>query len=87
MTGKLVFSKAGHDRNRAYIVVDEDNERVWLADGVDRGILNPKKKNRKHVQPAGCVFSEKDLASFREKPAWGNEMIREQCSKYVRKEA
>lgn len=77
MKGRLAFSKAGHDKGKLYLVIREEGERVWLADGRTRGMLDPKKKNRKHIQPAGQVFSEEELALFYEKPAWADNRIRE----------
>lgn len=48
--GMLARSKAGHDRNRIYVIIRADAEYVWLADGVHRTAENPKKKKRRHVQ-------------------------------------
>lgn len=48
--GRLVKSKAGHDKGSIYVVVKEDTGIVWLADGDVRKLDSPKKKNKKHVQ-------------------------------------
>ena len=48
--GMLARSKAGHDRNRIYVIIRADAEYVWLADGVHRTAENPKKNKRRHVQ-------------------------------------
>ena len=48
--GMLARRKAGHDRNRIYVIIRADAEYVWLADGVHRTAENPKKKKRRHVQ-------------------------------------
>lgn len=54
MIGKLVRSKAGHDKNRLYVVVDEDHKGkadfVMVADGKSKCISSPKRKNKKHLQ-------------------------------------
>ena len=50
MTGELATSKAGHDKHRLYLVVKEDDESVYLCDGRLRGVTNPKKKKKKHIQ-------------------------------------
>ena len=47
MTGELATSKAGHDKDRLYLVVKEDKENVYLCDGRLRGVTNPKKKKKK----------------------------------------
>lgn len=43
-------SKAGHDKDRVYLVLDEKGEQLLLADGKTRSLRHPKIKNRKHVQ-------------------------------------
>ncbi len=50
MTGMLAISKAGHDRTEIYVIVREEDEYVYLADGRNRTVDRPKKKNKKHVQ-------------------------------------
>ncbi len=47
---RLARSKAGHDKGKVYVVVREDPEYLYLADGVSRSAAAPKKKNRKHIQ-------------------------------------
>ncbi len=51
MTGMFAVSKAGHDKGRMYIILKEEGEYVYLADGKLRTVENPKKKKKKHVQP------------------------------------
>ncbi len=43
-------SKAGHDKGKHYVVVYEEPEYLYLADGISRTAEAPKKKNRKHAQ-------------------------------------
>ena len=50
MIGFLASSKAGHDKDKIYIIINEDAEYVWLADGKLRTVDRPKKKRRKHIQ-------------------------------------
>lgn len=50
MTGRLVRSKAGHDKGRYYLVLACAADILYLADGRKRGIANPKKKNIRHIQ-------------------------------------
>ena len=49
-TGMLARSKAGHDRNKLYIIRKSDAEYVWLADGIFKTVEKPKKKKKKHMQ-------------------------------------
>ncbi len=47
---RLARSKAGHDKGKCYVVVREESDDVWLADGTSRTAAHPKRKNRKHIQ-------------------------------------
>ena len=50
MVGLLSMSKAGHDKGALYVIIREEGEYVYVADGRIRTSDRPKKKNRKHVQ-------------------------------------
>lgn len=50
MIGELANSKAGHDKDRLYMIVGEEGECVYLCDGRLRGVEHPKKKKKKHIQ-------------------------------------
>ena len=49
-TGALARSLAGHDRESLYIIIREEGEYVFLADGKIRPVSRPKRKSRKHMQ-------------------------------------
>ena len=49
-TGMLAKSKAGHDLGTVYVIVDQDETYVYLADGKIRTLNRLKKKKKKHVQ-------------------------------------
>ena len=51
MVGKMAKVKAGHDKDKIYIVVRDDEKFVYLADGKLKTLQNPKKKSKKHIQP------------------------------------
>lgn len=72
-TGNLAKSKAGHDKDKIYVIIREDDEYVYLSDGDCKKIDNPKKKNKKHVQPIKC--DNTDCAD--------NEIIRELIRHYI----
>lgn len=61
MLGYLVYSKAGHDKGEIYLVINEDERYVWLVNGLDKKIQNPKKKNKKHVQLIKVYYEINDL--------------------------
>ena len=50
MTGKFATSKAGHDKLKVYVIIKEETEYVYLADGIYKTLDKPKKKSKKHIQ-------------------------------------
>ena len=48
--GCFATSIAEHDHNKIYVIIDADDEYVYLVDGKIRKVNNPKKKKLKHVQ-------------------------------------
>jgi len=50
MVGMLATAKAGHDKNQLYIIIEETEDSVWLADGKYKTLQHPKRKNKKHIQ-------------------------------------
>lgn len=63
-TGNVVLSLAGHDKGRAMVVTRIDGETVFVADGKERKLEKPKKKNKKHVRP---THREIELAGLTDK--------------------
>ena len=45
----IVFSLAGHDKGREYVVLKTDGSFAWLVDGKTRKLTNPKRKKLKHL--------------------------------------
>ncbi|AZO96524.1 KOW domain-containing RNA-binding protein [Halocella sp. SP3-1] len=57
--GDLVISTAGRDEGKYYLVVKiVDEDYIQVSDGDKKRIENPKRKNIKHVRPAGYHFEE-----------------------------
>ena len=69
MVGMLAVSRAGHDRDVLYLIVREEGERVYLADGVHRTYAAPKKKNRRHIQTVRSGISPELMEDLSENPA------------------
>ena len=46
----LAVSKAGHDKDRVYVVLEDDGQYCWLCDGKRKLLENPKKKKFMHLQ-------------------------------------
>ncbi len=49
-SGRVVISSAGHDSGRRMVVTGADGGFVFVADGKERKLASPKKKNIKHVR-------------------------------------
>lgn len=59
LLGRVVYSKAGRDSGRAFIVSDIiDKEYVYVIDGDLRKIEKPKKKKVKHLNITDEVIKE-----------------------------
>lgn len=58
--GMLARSKAGRDKGKVYVIIEEDGTYVYLADGGIRTLGHLKKKKKKHVQP---ILKEHDVSA------------------------
>lgn len=52
--GNLAKSLAGRDRDQIFVIVKEEGQYVYVADGRGRLLEKPKRKNKKHIQPICC---------------------------------
>ncbi len=50
LLGEAAKSLSGHDAGSIYLVIKDMGSSVMLSDGRERGVANPKKKNKKHIQ-------------------------------------
>lgn len=73
--GMLAISKAGHDQNSWYVVLDTEEESVLLVNGKNRTMENPKRKKRKHLQPVNEVPENLKEALQNNRP-WTNEEVK-----------
>jgi len=48
--GQVVKSKAGHDKDELFLIIQVDQAYVYLVDGKRRRLEKPKKKKKKHIQ-------------------------------------
>ena len=56
IVGSIVHSKAGRDVGKCYIIVRFDEKGyAFVANGSDRKLSAPKRKNVKHLEPSGEV--------------------------------
>ncbi|MDR2047791.1 MAG: KOW domain-containing RNA-binding protein [Clostridiales bacterium] len=58
--GSVVFSKAGRDKGRYYIVVHagKTEDAVYIADGEMRRLEKPKLKKIKHLRDSGRIIEK-----------------------------
>lgn len=49
MVGKIVYSIAGRDKDKYLAVINCNKNYVWVADGKERKVQTPKRKNIKHI--------------------------------------
>lgn len=56
--GQIVFSKAGRDKKRAFVVVSTEGDYLFLADGSLRPLNKPKKKKIMHIQKTNFVSED-----------------------------
>lgn len=48
-TGALVKATQGRESGELFVILDDDGDYAYLANGKTRTILQPKKKNKKHL--------------------------------------
>lgn len=77
--GMLARSKAGHDTGKVYVVMQADEEFVYLADGRCRTVYKQKKKRRKHIQIIYRI-----PAILQEKMEKGEELRNEHIQKAIK---
>lgn len=54
--GSLVYSIAGKDKGMLFLVLRTEDGYVYLADGKQRRVENPKKKKNKHINITNTVI-------------------------------
>ncbi len=84
MNGRFAISTAGHDAGKVYVIVGKDKEILLLADGVERKIANPKKKNKKHVSIIGHENEDELLTMISEKKRGCDEAIRQAIHHFIK---
>lgn len=63
--GSVVISLKGRDKNRLMCVVEVNKNGVYVCDGKERKLVNPKLKNPKHIMFIGSQLSETQMHSDR----------------------
>lgn len=47
--GRVVKSKAGHDKDTFAVVIEVNAQEIFICDGKHHKLENPKRKNPKHI--------------------------------------
>lgn len=55
--GMLAKSLAGHDKGTIYVILNIEENQVYLADGRTKTMNKLKKKKKKHVQLIQCKYN------------------------------
>ncbi|MDD2972280.1 MAG: KOW domain-containing RNA-binding protein [Lachnospiraceae bacterium] len=76
MIGMFATSKAGHDKNQLYIIINETGEYVYLVDGVLKTMDKPKKKSKKHIQIIKYMIDSEIAEKLKNKMPIQNEEIK-----------
>ncbi len=90
-SGKIIVSAAGNDKEREFIVLREEGEYVYYADGKKRRVSSPKKKKTKHIKvsrDSGLtdIRSVTDGALRKALAAYRSENAETNCSDNILKE-
>jgi len=81
--GRVVLSKQGHDKGKAFLVVGlADDQYVLIADGDSRKLSKPKKKQAKHLIPKPHVATEA-LDSIKKQAQTADSDIRKALKTYL----
>jgi len=73
---QIVYARRGHDSGRLFCVMDAEEGWVLLADGKERRVERPKRKNVKHVRSAG-TFVHPTIEKVKTGQPVGNRELRE----------
>lgn len=61
--GQVVVSTAGRDKGRLLAVVRTDSPFIYVCDGRERPLDNPKRKNPRHIEVTDAGLSEDQMRS------------------------
>ncbi len=61
--GQVIKSQAGRDKGYLMTVVAYDEKSVYVCDGKERRLGNPKRKNPRHVAVTEFSLTEEELRS------------------------
>ena len=63
LQGSVVKSTAGHDKNAYFVAVSIQGNFVFIADGKERKLEKPKRKNIKHLDMTKSVIELHEITN------------------------
>ena len=63
--GQVFRSEAGRDKGRLLAAVSADSAYVYVCDGKERPLANPKRKNPRHLTEYGARLTDGQMRSDR----------------------
>lgn len=84
MQGQFARSIAGHDHGKLYIIIEETENEVFVADGILKLCEKPKRKNRKHIQmiKKECEYNKVILHKMKNHEVVSNEEVKRAIKLY-----
>lgn len=80
--GCFAISRAGHDKDKIYVILSLDGDRVMVSDGRLKTVDTPKKKSLKHLQLTNRTVNDTLLAKLRSGQPVTNEEIKYEIKHY-----
>jgi len=63
MLGRVVCSSAGRDKGKFMVVLGKEEGCLIVADGKERPLERPKKKNPKHIKKTNSILESKQYST------------------------
>ena len=63
--GQVFRSAAGRDKGRLLAAIGSDSSYIYVCDGKERPLANPKRKNPRHLAPCGVCLADIQMRSDR----------------------
>lgn len=80
-SGEFVYATKGRDTGKCFIVISAKDNYLYLCDGKNRKVSNPKKKKMKHVERTG-VYDKFIVERLTGENELTNKEVRHSLSKF-----
>ena len=79
--GSVVRALAGREKGRTFVAVAADGGFVYIADGKERKLSAPKKKNIKHISPVDACINTDGLTDKKLRQLTRSYLTQADCQK------